>query len=48
MLEGQDGHGHTYPKCSREVNFQGDFLMTSRDEKIVRTNNKVEIYEGDV
>lgn len=44
----KDGHGHTYPKRSREVNFQGDLLMTSRDEKIVRTDNNVEKYEGDV
>lgn len=47
MLELQGGYGHTYPKRSREVNFKGDFLMTSRDEKIVRTDNKVDIY-GDV
>ena len=39
---------HTYPKSSREVDFKGDFLMTSRDEKIVRTDNKVKICEGDV
>ena len=48
MLERQHCHGHTYPKSSREVNFKGDFLMTSRDENVVRTDNKVEIYEGDV
>lgn len=42
------GQGHTYPKRSRKVNFQGDLLMASRDEKIVRTENKVEIYKRDV
>ena len=40
MLERQDGHRHTYPKSSREVDFQGDFLMTSRDETMVSTDNK--------
>jgi hypothetical protein len=36
MLEQQDGHVYPYPKRSREVNFKGDFLMASRDEKSVR------------
>ena len=36
MLEPQDYHVYTYPKRSREVNFKGDLLMTSRDEKIIR------------